>query len=1214
MINLRTIAILIITTLIVLNISASQESKADNKNVFKFYPRQDIVGHDYRNPFNDKSLLNTGTSGCRDACKNDQKCKAYTYNFQAGWCWLKTGHDKLKSFNGAISGVKINEDGDFRVTTSDKERITKTDYKFQTKGPAAPGSCTEELAAIKQLQQSLKLEIAKKNIAVGEELEIKWSQGALPHKRIPVYLMISSKSPVRFRGKGFYALSPNAKAAFDIATFKDTTRAIVPLYGKGVPEAGTVNILPVIAEPLELNWSVVGYTRKCGNTHASENTPININVRAGTPRIVIDDPFSLVRPKLRYISPDKSRILEIYQDFFRLKDSENGNIITHHQGKEPRFSPTGRFFTAASVEIEGLNHFYDSISGEQLGETEASAWENNDSFVFEDYKTQGIISITTPLIENGEKYLSGGMSCNACVAWDDASAKIDLENNVLVVAPIKGGSFAKNIYLKSLTTDQILIRDDWKNKSQNPKRDALKFIERVSQTTRFKFPQHWDLEGGIKTTNPIEARTAKQLNKIFVKPVKFKGTRLAVAKRKHTDKTTRNLNWRNVAKKNTTSNNKPIVSRLKELGFTFKKTSIVEQNWLRDAGLSDKQKKIYNRLRGKKAQKYWNDYQARIKSKAKAKKAELLAHDEKLAPILFVRNPKHDQYNSEICISDVDEKYGLNDLTEIVSFNSNNNQHHLLQFECGGGGGIYAPGPSGFTVLASKNLPNGFQEIPLPLSFKPIRTIDGRYLFTWANDRVYLFDIEKLKMVLEFAPEEITENGETKMVNSKIINSELTEQFLLTNDLQHIMQINKDGKFYVHHIRSKERVLEGRYEDDELIVWTPDGHFDATAEGVHFARLAFAGRTGHYTFAQFDKRLRVPDLAQKILNGETITGPGWSTVGVPPELLANLKKSDIGTIIGSAKAKTDHPLKSINIYQDGILTNQLEPGKDGVIAIDVARLKGARWLSAVAVDQEGLVSQPIGVDLGVDETGKTKLHYLTVGIDKYETANDLSFAVSDAENLAQSLKTISGKSIELGIHETLTDKGANAEAILANIKTIVEQAKQGDTIVFSFAGHGVRDKEGKYYLGTSSINPADIPGTGLLWQDVVKIFAGSKARIAVFLDACHSGAAGTDNSIYATNDQVVSGLLSGMPPGLVVFSASKGRELSEEDGVRGGIFTNAVTDVINFKRDQYDSNKNGAIEISELYYGVKRQVVKNAQRQQTPWLARNQMVGDFSLF
>ena len=82
-----------------------------------------------------------------------------------------------------------------------------------------------------------------------------------------------------------------------------------------------------------------------------------------------------------------------------------------------------------------------------------------------------------------------------------------------------------------------------------------------------------------------------------------------------------------------------------------------------------------------------------------------------------------------------------------------------------------------------------------------------------------------------------------------------------------------------------------------------------------------------------------------------------------------------------------------------------------------------------------------------------------------------------------------------------------------------------------------------------------------------------------------------------------------------MFSASKGRELSEENQkLGGGQFTQAVASVLSGDRAKFDLNRNGVIEVSELYVGVKRQVVERTEGRQTPWLARNQMVGDFALF
>jgi hypothetical protein len=45
-----------------------------------------------------------------------------------------------------------------------------------------------------------------------------------------------------------------------------------------------------------------------------------------------------------------------------------------------------------------------------------------------------------------------------------------------------------------------------------------------------------------------------------------------------------------------------------------------------------------------------------------------------------------------------------------------------------------------------------------------------------------------------------------------------------------------------------------------------------------------------------------------------------------------------------------------------------------------------------------------------------------------------------------------------------------------------------------------------------------------------------------------------------------------------------------------------------------DLNRNGAVEASESYAGVKGAVMKATSGRQTPWFARNDMVGDFVPF
>jgi uncharacterized caspase-like protein len=177
------------------------------------------------------------------------------------------------------------------------------------------------------------------------------------------------------------------------------------------------------------------------------------------------------------------------------------------------------------------------------------------------------------------------------------------------------------------------------------------------------------------------------------------------------------------------------------------------------------------------------------------------------------------------------------------------------------------------------------------------------------------------------------------------------------------------------------------------------------------------------------------------------------------------------------------------------------------------------------------------------------------------------------------------------------------------LRDLATKASAEDTIVLFAAGHGLREPTGEFSLATPSTNLKQIRQSALSWKDVVAALDGAKARVVVFLDACHSGA--TEG---ATNDDAVASLLHAHSS-MVVIAASKGRQYSiEEATLGGGVFTSVLKRLLATDRAKTDVNGNGAIELSELYGALKRQVVAITKGEQTPWIARNQTLGEVPLF
>lgn len=354
-------------------------------------------------------------------------------------------------------------------------------------------------------------------------------------------------------------------------------------------------------------------------------------------------------------------------------------------------------------------------------------------------------------------------------------------------------------------------------------------------------------------------------------------------------------------------------------------------------------------------------------------------------------------------------------------------------------------------------------------------------------------------------------------------------------------------------------------------------------------------------------------------------------VQTPPVLDGRLETAEAGRIVGKAIVDAPNGVRAVHVYQDGVLTDRIEPIADPRNApLDVARLPGARWATLLAIDGAGMASQPMGRDLGAPPS-LGRISIVAIGVDTYTGSGlpPLHVAAADAGRLVDAVRTsASAAGRAVGKVKPLVNNLVTRASVLAAVEEVTSSAEPGETLVLSFSGHGVGDAKGQFYLAMHDTVLTDLKNTAISWPDLAESFRNFKGRVVVLLDACHSGMAGTQ--FFASNDDIAAQALAAMPSNVVLFAASKGREFSyESPSVGGGLFSLAVADVIAGRRAEHDLDKNGMIEISELLRGVKQKVIvygrparegvaaqKGASEvgTQTPWIARNLMVGDFSLF
>jgi hypothetical protein len=479
-----------------------------------------------------------------------------------------------------------------------------------------------------------------------------------------------------------------------------------------------------------------------------------------------------------------------------------------------------------------------------------------------------------------------------------------------------------------------------------------------------------------------------------------------------------------------------------------------------------------------------------------------------------------------------------------------------------------------------------------------------RYLITsgyWTGDNlrwVLLFDLET-DQILHF--------------NRDVPAAATVDGFGVTEDGRTLVQLNFGGQLHFYDVATGNIILRGYHIDGELIVYDARGYYTASPEGSQFIFLKFPGLPGYNSLHQFARTLKRLDLIDAILAGkETPPDPRLT----PPATLELAVDVTGSPAVRSARlrvaARSVVGLEKLRIFVDGAATAEHPLAGRGAAADIVLPLKPeARWVTVVAVDKAGYESVAQGAALpGATKAAGGRLFAISIGTDRYDDKDSIRPLIAakiDASRFAETVRKLQGTTYgavevtpfldALGLRSKLPDR----------LREVAAAAKASDTIMLFAAGHGFRDAEGHFYLATRETQLANLKETALAWDEIAKALDGTKARVIVLLDACKSGAADG-----GANDDAVSSLIKGKTS-LTVLAAAKGRQASLELP-EGGRFTTALIRAITTNRRSTDSNSNGAIELAELYGAVKREVMIATKGEQTPWIARNLMVGEIPLF
>lgn len=222
------------------------------------------------------------------------------------------------------------------------------------------------------------------------------------------------------------------------------------------------------------------------------------------------------------------------------------------------------------------------------------------------------------------------------------------------------------------------------------------------------------------------------------------------------------------------------------------------------------------------------------------------------------------------------------------------------------------------------------------------------------------------------------------------------------------------------------------------------------------------------------------------------------------------------------------------------------------------------------------------------------LYLLAVGVSKFKNPqHNLQFAKEDAVAFVEVWRSQEGKVYGRVECKLFIDEEATRENILQGFQWLEDNVTDTDVAILMFSTHGVLDKRDRFYLATHELNPDRLTATCIEKSSVDNHFTDLCSKLTLaFLDACHSGAAGTGKRLRGGRNEWFGNRT------MVLSSSMSGEESSEDARWGHGAFTKAFLDAIEDRRKS-DLNGNGELSLSELRGAIQRGVKELTGERQT---------------
>jgi WD40 repeat protein len=469
-------------------------------------------------------------------------------------------------------------------------------------------------------------------------------------------------------------------------------------------------------------------------------------------------------------------------------------------------------------------------------------------------------------------------------------------------------------------------------------------------------------------------------------------------------------------------------------------------------------------------------------------------------------------------------------------------------------------------------------------------------------------------------------------------------------DDRYLLSGSFDQTLRIWDPRRRTPVVSIFFVGSQWVAWTPEGYYAASPGGERLmgwqVNHGWERMASFYPAVRFRKSLYRPDVIKLLLEqGSTEqalavanarsgrTGdptdvsqvlPPTIEIASPTEAMVNVSQPSI-EIRAVATPRGGEPIVDMRLLLDG----RPYLGREGQrnIVRDRAGAEPVRQLWTVeltpgmhqiAVKAEtaksSAVSRPLTVAFAPERVELPSLYVLAVGLSDHEDPRQrLRFGAKDAKALAGVLDKTAPPVFRNVTVRLLTDGEATRRGMLEGLDWLTrQQLTPRDVVLFAFSGHGVKDRQGVFFLFPFDGEPENVTVSGVSEEEIKRYCQSIPGRLLLLLDACHSGAIGGDFQAGQTAmaDDLVRDLLT-EDYGVIVMCSSMGREISLENPEWGhGAFTLALTEGL---QGAADYNEDSTIHLNELDLYVADRVEKLTQGRQHPVTQKPTTIRSFPL-